>query len=126
MKNVDKETVAGFGDEWQRFDETDLPEGEMKGLFASYFAVFPWASLPPDAVSADFGCGSGRWAKVVAPRAGHLDLVDSSAEELAVARRNLVDASNVTFHNASLDSIPLANGSLDFGYSLGVLHHIPE
>ena len=33
---------------------------------------------------------------------------------------------NVDFVRASVDSIPLAEGSQDFGYSLGVLHHIPD
>src|SRR5262249_6577991 len=27
---------------------------------------------------------------------------------------------------ASVDAIPLADGSMDFGYSLGVLHHVPD
>ena len=30
------------------------------------------------------------------------------------------------FHLASADLIPLADGSQDFGYSLGVLHHVPD
>jgi SAM-dependent methyltransferase len=33
---------------------------------------------------------------------------------------------NVAFHLASSDNIPLADGSQDFGYSLGVLHHTPD
>ena len=33
---------------------------------------------------------------------------------------------NVEFHHASADAIPLPDGSQDFGYSLGVLHHIPD
>ena len=35
-------------------------------------------------------------------------------------------ASNVTFHHTGVDSIPLGDGSQDFGYALGVLHHIPD
>jgi SAM-dependent methyltransferase len=30
------------------------------------------------------------------------------------------------FHRASVDAMPISDGSLDFGYSLGVLHHIPD
>src|SRR6185295_6567850 len=26
----------------------------------------------------------------------------------------------------SVDAMPLADGSMDFGYSLGVLHHVPD
>ena len=33
---------------------------------------------------------------------------------------------NVRFHEASVDSIPLPEGSQDFGYSVGVLHHMPD
>jgi ubiquinone/menaquinone biosynthesis C-methylase UbiE len=34
--------------------------------------------------------------------------------------------SNCSFHCASVDAIPLPDGSADFGYSLGVLHHVPD
>ena len=46
MSNIDPKTVAGFGDEWERFDQSALPEAESKDLFDAYFGVFPWASLP--------------------------------------------------------------------------------
>nr|WP_283938316.1 class I SAM-dependent methyltransferase [Sphingomonas brevis] len=73
----------------------------------------------------DLGCGSGRWARFVAPRCDKLHCIDPS-DAIDVARRNLADCPNVTFHRASADDIPLADGSQDFGYSLGVLHHIPD
>jgi SAM-dependent methyltransferase len=126
MSNADPKTVAGFGDEWTRFDQSALDEPERRALFDSYFAVFPWDSLPANAVGMDVGSGSGRWASLVAPRVGHLHCVDASAEALEVARRNLRDQPHCTFHHASVDAIPLADGSLDFGYSLGVLHHVPD
>ena len=43
-----------------------------------------------------------------------------------MARRNLATSENVEFHHASVDEIPLEDGSMDFGYSLGVLHHVPD
>jgi SAM-dependent methyltransferase len=33
---------------------------------------------------------------------------------------------NVAYHQATVDAIPLTDGSQDFGYSLGVLHHVPD
>ena len=60
-----------------------------------------------------------------APRVGKLHLIDPS-DALEVAKRNLKDASNCEFHRASVEAIPLADNSQDFGYSLGVLHHIPD
>jgi SAM-dependent methyltransferase len=124
--NIDHATVAGFGEEWSRFDQSELSAAELRELFDQYFQIVPWETLPPDAQGFDLGCGSGRWARGVAPRLGHLHLIDPSAAALNVARRNLAGQTNCTFHHASVDAMPLAPDSMDFGYSLGVLHHVPD
>lgn len=126
MKNVDLKTVEGFGDEWTRFHQSSLSQDEFKLLFEGYFDIFPWEALPREAVGFDLGCGSGRWAKGVAPRVGKLHCIDASAAALQVAERNLSSEPNCEFHLASVDSMPLEDGSMDFGYSLGVLHHVPD
>lgn len=124
-KNLDQRTVDSFGDEWSRFDQTAMSEAEASAIFDEYFAVFPWSSLPDGASGFDMGCGSGRWARLIAPKVGHLHCIDPSSA-LEVARRTLGGHSNVTFHRASVDDRPLPANSQDFGYSLGVLHHIPD
>lgn len=126
MNNIDQNTVAGFGDEWTRFDQSALPPAELRALFEQYFAVFPWDTLPPDATGFDLGCGSGRWATRVAARVGTLHCIDPSEAALQVARRNLADHQNCVLHLASVDRIPLPDASMDFGYSLGVLHRVPD
>lgn len=124
--NIDEATVAGFGDEWSRFNQNGLSHDAREQIFDDYFSIFPWRTLPKDAEGVDVGCGSGRWAAVVAPRVGRLLLLDASADALAVARKNLADAPNVRFEQASVGSLPLEDASLDFAYSLGVLHHVPD
>lgn len=124
--NIDNKVVAGFGDEWSRFDQTALTAEELDRMFDNYFNVFPWDKLPNGAVGFDLGCGSGRWAKLVAPRVGKLYLFDPSEDALNVARRNLAGTTNCEFTLADAGKIPLDNNSCDFGYSLGVLHHIPD
>ena len=126
MQNADEQTVAGFGEEWNRFDQSSVDGGELRELFEDYFRIFPWTALPPDAVGFDLGCGSGRWARFVAERVGRLHCVDASEKALAVARRNLATATNCVFHHASVETIPLPDASMDFGFSLGVLHHVPD
>jgi len=123
--NLDHRTVASFGDEWQRFDQQGMAPGEAERLFGDYFAIFPWVQLPPDAEGFDMGCGSGRWARFVAPRVGQLHCIDPSSA-LTVARRTLADQPNVHFHQASVAASGLPPSSQDFGYSLGVLHHVPD
>jgi ubiquinone/menaquinone biosynthesis C-methylase UbiE len=128
LPNVDEAVAAGFGHEWSTFqqDEGKLSAADREAMFHSYFKIFPWEALPPDPVGADVGCGSGRWSVLVAPRVGHLHLLDASSDALAVAGSNLSQASNTTFHLASVGDIPLPDGSLDFAFSLGVLHHVPD
>lgn len=124
--NIDLKVVEGFGDEWSRFDQSHLTEGDRLEMFEGYFAIFPWHLLPEGCVGFDLGCGSGRWARLVAPRVGKLYCIDPSAAALSIAQKNLENNDNCTFHVAGVDNIPLADASADFGYSLGVLHHIPD
>ena len=123
--NIDMPSVQGFGDEWERFDQSSLSPKERQEIFDSYFSIFPWKNLNQKSVGFDLGCGSGRWAQLVAPRIGRLHCIDPSTA-LEVAKQNLVDNPNCEFHHASVDTIPLVDGSMDFGYSLGVLHHTPN
>jgi len=124
-KNLDNATVASFGDEWSRFDQTGMSQAEAAEIFDDYFSVFPWASLPDNASGFDMGCGSGRWARLMAPKVGHLHCVEPS-RALDVARQALANQPNVSFHAASLDDVEITAASQDFGYSLGVLHHVPD
>jgi SAM-dependent methyltransferase len=124
--NVDQDVIAAFGREWETYDQSGVPPEELRRQFDRYFAVFPWELLSHDSVGFDAGCGSGRWARLVAPRVGRLHCVDASPTALAVAARNLADLPNCELHVASLDDLPLSAASMDFGYSLGVLHHTPD
>jgi ubiquinone/menaquinone biosynthesis C-methylase UbiE len=128
MRNADPTVTTGFGREWSTFtqSESSLEQAERERLFAEYFRIFPWSELPANAEGLDAGCGSGRWAFLVAPRVGRLHVLDASREALEVAKANLAGQGNVAFHYASVSEIPLADNSLDFAYSLGVLHHVPD
>lgn len=124
--NLDAKTVAGFGREWDHFDQSKLVGEEYEELFSAYFGIFPFDELPPHAEGFDLGCGSGRWAAGVAPRVGRLHVIEPAEQALDVARKRLARFDNVSFHLAPADAIPLPDDSQDFGYSLGVLHHIPN
>ena len=111
-ENLDKDVVAGFGDEWSRFDQSPLDESELRRMFENYFNIFPWGALPANSVGFDLGCGSGRWARLVAPRVGKLHLIDPS-DALQVAKRNLKGTENCIFHLSSVENIPLDPGGHD-------------
>ena len=124
-RNLDVDTVDSFSDEWARFDQFALSTDEASRIFNEYFAVFPFEMLPPNSTGFDMGCGSGRWAKLMAPRVGHLHCIDPSFA-LDIAKSSLEGSHNVSFYYAAVDDNPLPENSQDFGYSLGVLHHVPD
>jgi len=124
--NIDHKTVEGFGDEWSAFDQEALPRAEQLRVFNEYFSIFPFDRLSDSAEGFDLGCGTGRWAHLVAQRVRLLHCIDPAPKALAVARKRLGNLENVQFHQAGAADIPLSDASQDFGYSLGVLHHIPD
>jgi SAM-dependent methyltransferase len=121
--NVDLGTVHGFGEEWSAFTQSHMADQERLELFNDYFSLIDWTRRPRQAM--DFGCGSGRWSVVVAPRVDRLVAVDASPAALAVARKNVTGA-NVTFELATPDTIPFPDREFDLIFSIGVLHHVPD
>lgn len=126
LENLDHKVVVDFGREWSKFNHRNVDQTEMHSRFMEYFSVFDISSLPKNAIVADIGCGSGRWTSFVAPHVGTLYAVDPSERALDVARSNLVTNNNVKYLCESVSNMSIADNSLDFAYSLGVLHHIPD
>ena len=126
MKNIDKTVVDDFGEEWKKFNHLSVDDEDIRGSYDQYFNIFPFNEIGPDSQGFDMGCGSGRWAKFVAPKAGILNCIDPSAAAIEVAKKNLIEFENTRFFNGSVGDDLLPSGSQDFGYCLGVLHHIPD
>ena len=124
-ENIDYKVVEEFGNEWKEFDQSALSEDELNSIFKDYFRVFPWEKVSKSSQGFDLGCGSGRWAKFVSPKVGKLYCIDPS-NAIEIAKKNLKKFKNCSFIKSGVDQIPLEDKSMDFGYSLGVLHHVPD
>ena len=123
--NLDINTVKSFGEEWSRYDQTKLKYQEAEKYFNDYFAVFPWEMISTDSVGFDMGCGTGRWARIFADKVKLLNCIEPS-KAINVAKKNLADKKNLCFIKGDVNNSGLESNSQDFGYCLGVLHHIPD
>jgi SAM-dependent methyltransferase len=123
--NFDIKTIKSFGEEWTKFNQSKMSLSESQKAFDEYFSIFPWHILPNESVGFDMGCGSGRWAKFVAPKVHQLHCIDPSIA-IGIAKENLINFNNIIFHQSTLENSGIPQESMDFGYSLGVLHHIPN
>jgi ArsR family transcriptional regulator len=80
--------------------------------------------VPPDFTVADLGCGTGAFTAELARSGARVVGVDQSAAMLKVARRATRELPNVELHQASLERLPLADGSCDAALLLLVLSYV--
>lgn len=125
MSNHDERVIEEFGDEWIKFNYENMDKQKLKENFNQYFNIFPWDKLREEAEGFDMGCGTGRWAQFVAPKVGTLNCIEPS-HAIEVAKKILGSHPNVTFLRETTENCSLPPNSQDFGYCLGVLHHIPN
>ena len=126
MDTKDKEVINDFVMEWSRFSQGDnIDSSELLEIFNGYFNIFPSERFfTKESIGFDMGCGSGRWARFIAPQVKKLICIDASKEALEVSRNNLKYQENCEFQCSSAEEFEAENESMDFGYSLGVLHHV--
>jgi SAM-dependent methyltransferase len=89
------------------------------------------AGLRPGETVVDLGCGGGLDVFLAARRVGPTGKaigIDMTPEMLALARRNAAQAglTNVEFHEATIDRLPLADGSVDCVISNCVVNLAPD
>ncbi len=121
--NIDKSTVDSFGQEWKAFHE--FGNKDLQRLGDSYFDIVSNGMINENTIAADFGCGSGRWTKYIAPRVKQIAAIDPS-DAIFAADELLVDTPNAELFKGSISNLPFNDNYFDFGFSLGVLHHIPD
>lgn len=122
-ENVDEITVKSFGEEWKSFH--GFSDSEIQRIGDSYFDVVPAAILNSETKAIDFGCGSGRWTKYIHDKVGAVAAVDPS-DAIFSAASVLENVPNAVLYKASIGNLPFEDNYFDFGFSLGVLHHIPD
>ena len=115
--------VSSFGSEWAKFNSFE--DADLEKISAEYFDILDEKIINKGSYCIDIGCGTGRWSKCLLDKAGFIEAIDPS-EAIFAADKLLPVGSNVRLSMAATDNIPFADGTFDFGMSIGVLHHIPD
>jgi SAM-dependent methyltransferase len=117
--------INDFGLEWEKFSNFNSDDKKLKKIFNDYFKIFPKRFLKKNKTGFDLGCGTGRWALFVAPKVKKLYCIEPS-NAIRVAKKNLLGNNNCEFKKQDVFSMDIKDNSMDFGYCLGVLHHITQ
>jgi len=125
QENIDQSVIEDFGNEWDQYKQ-NKNNIDLDDAYEKYFQIFPEEFLNDQKIGFDAGCGSGRWAKYIAPKVKKLYCIEPSTKALKVARKNLNFVDNCVFECCSINSSKIEDETMDFGYCLGVLHHIPD
>jgi len=122
-KNIDHKVVEEFGEEWNKF--YDFSDEMITESGNEYFDIVREDMVNKESYVLDIGCGTGRWTKYLASRAGFIEAVDPS-NAIFAADKLLNSVPNVRLTKASIETLPFPDESFDFAMSIGVLHHIPD
>lgn len=104
-----------------------IPAEANMGLSCGNPTAF--ASLKPGETVVDLGCGGGLDVFLASDRVGPTGKaigVDMTPEMLALARKNARGRTNVEFHQATIDDLPLADASVDCVISNCVINLAPD
>jgi SAM-dependent methyltransferase len=118
---------GSFGYQWNRFSRTQLDSANGSSRSRDAFVEKTGWRLEDlkGKTILDAGCGMGRFAEVAADAGAEVHGVDLSTAVEAAAR-NIGARANVNLYQADIFKLPFADGSFDYIYSLGVLHHTPD
>lgn len=122
-ENIDSEVVKSFGEEWLKFQY--FSDKMIESCAEEYFDLISDTIVNNNTYMLDIGCGTGRWVKYLAGRAGFIEAIDPS-DSIFAADNLLGHITNVRLTKASIESIPFDDNTFDFVMSVGVLHHTPD
>lgn len=117
----ERKTVASYSYQWRKF----------KQMYPEWEEVFRESIRPiqpdffPGKLGLDAGCGFGRSLRYSAQYGAEMIGLDLS-EAIEAAVENTREFPNVHVVQGDIFNPPVRAASLDFVYSIGVLHHLPD
>jgi SAM-dependent methyltransferase len=117
-------TIKDFGEQWLRYSDSKGYYGSLE-LFSDILSPFLKPEEIKDCRVADIGSGTGRIVNMLLEAGVRHVIALEPSEAFEVLCKNVREPERVTCLKTTGDRLP-AYGNLDYIFSIGVLHHIPE
>lgn len=116
-----------FGQQWRTFAKTQLDDSQTKDSQLRWDTEVTWdAGDLTGKTIIEFGSGAGRFMDVVSKLGVKLAIGVDITDAVDASQDNLGKRGNCFFIQADFFKLPIKQGCIDYGYSLGVLHHTPN
>jgi ubiquinone/menaquinone biosynthesis C-methylase UbiE len=127
-QNKNSDVIKSFGKEWEKFNFIEeRHDVSLKEQFSRYFALIDENWLSNNVTeAADFGAGSGRWTDQLLPKVKFIHVIEPSLEAFKILESKFSGSDKIHLHNCTIENSGIADNSLDFAMSLGVIHHIED
>jgi len=122
--------AASFGREWEMFPQLQFEAANQAGSMAGhtkkmFHTITQWSENELNGKTVvEFGCGAGRFIDLLR-REGALAIGLEISRAADVARKNFKDDPDVLIVQGDVLKPPFKKNVMDYGYSIGVLHHTP-
>lgn len=120
-----EKTIEDFGQQWIRFDDVDNGYYGCDILFQDILYPLVSATEVEGRSVADVGSGTGRIVKMLLAAGAGTVLAIEPSNAMTVLQKNVGHFENVKLLQVDGTRIP-AEASLDWVFSIGVIHHIPN
>lgn len=123
-KNNQNRTIKDFGKQWSIYKDNEGFYGSIE-LFADVIFPFIKPNEIKDCRVAEIGSGTGRIVNMLLVAGVKHVIALEPSDAFEVLCRNVKEPEKVTCLKVNGDKLP-AYGDLDYIFSIGVLHHIPD
>jgi SAM-dependent methyltransferase len=122
--NGKDQTIKDFGEQWLKYPDNEGYYGSLE-LFSDILSPFLEPEDLKNCKVAEIGSGAGRIVNMLLESGVQHVVAVEPSDSFSVLVRNIRNSERVTPLEITGDHLP-AYGDLDYIFSIGVLHHIPE
>jgi SAM-dependent methyltransferase len=124
-ENQPERTIQDFGEQWTAYPDNTGYYGSSS-LFEDLWGPLAEGINVSGQRVADIGAGTGRFVNVFLDAAARHVLAIEPSDAMDVLKANTANrVERITYLQTTGDHIP-PDGSLDYVFAIGVLHHIPD
>src|SRR5262245_1562121 len=122
--NLQQQTIADFGEQWTKYTGSTGYYASSELLKDVFGPLLDFGALANRRV-AEIGAGTGRFVRLLAEAGASYVLALEPSAAMDALKQNTRDLGSVHYLHTTGDQLP-ASGDLDFIFSIGVLHHVPD